>query len=97
MFGRIMIIVAISGMFFTSTAFAHGHHGHNGYWRGGYGYAPYYGGYAPAGGYYPVPQPYYAPPPIPYGGYPYYAAPVISIPIFGGGWGYGGYAHHGHH
>lgn len=67
---RYIKIAAICGIFFTTSAFAHGHGGHGGYGYEGYGYRPYYGGVyiAPvAGGYYPqsyyaAPQPYYAQP-----------------------------------
>ena len=71
---RFIKIAAICGMFFTASAFAHGHGGYGGhvggYGYGGYGYRPYYGGVyvAPLTGYYP--QPYYAAP------QPYYAPPV---------------------
>ncbi|MGD0958973.1 MAG: hypothetical protein ABSB19_04125 [Methylomonas sp.] len=75
---RYIKIAAIACMFFTSTAFAHEHHGHYGYGNGyGYGnrfgYNHYYGGYY-GGGYVPMPvpvvvppQPYYAQPPMNYG------------------------------
>lgn len=96
MFSRIIKIVAISSMFFLSAAFAEGRGHHHHY---GYGYSPYYGGYAPpVMRYYPIQQPYYAPPPVAaYGGYGYGNAPIIVVPFFGGGWGHGGFGHHGHH
>ncbi len=67
---RVLAVLAIS-IFFSSTAVAHddwhGRHHHR-HFRDdvGYGYNPYYRGYAvpPRMGYYPAPPQYYGLPPV---------------------------------
>lgn len=49
---------------------------------------------------YPAYSPYsaaYGPGVAPYGGYGYGLAPVVPVPMFGGGWGYGGHRGYGHY